>query len=645
MFRNLLIIFLLFSGFFVHAQEGERIQLDYSDVLIGMEKNGRKFNLLRGNVRLRQNETRMFADSVHLYRDTNSMEAFGRVQIFDGDSVSIFGDYLNYDGNSGRAILRNNVVFSDKIITLYTQNLDYYRGPATAKYFDGGRLIDTVNVLTSKTGFYKTRQKQLDFFGDVVLVNKEYTLYSDTLYYNTLSKLAETIGYTRIVDVDNQIIIAEEGSTFQTNQRISQFAEGSIQTAEYELKGDIMAADDIFKIYRAARNVELWSKEDSVLITGKFGDYYKSAGVTKVYGDAIMRKISNGDTLYVRADTLISMEYEDKNLNKVIGFNNVQIISVDFRGLADSVHYSARDSSLYLITEPIVWSDDTQLVADKMQVIFDDGKVHEVRLRQNSFVIQIDTLLNFNQVKGRDITAFFKDEKISQVDVDGNAESIVFALENYSMMGMNRVEASTINVYFEDGEIHEMVFHTKPKGKFIPPHELKEPDKRLPNFNWRPEDKPILDSLLKTSPYDSLLLQMDPKSSPILESLRLDLEIRLSERIRQDSLANLNKQPPPGKKENNEEEASESEEEEETEELEEGEEEAEKLKKKKKKEGEEEEEEEEEEGEGEEETEEESGEGEEEEEGVGEYLIRSSAKTAVKNGGRVENYGNKGFNA
>jgi lipopolysaccharide export system protein LptA len=516
------------------AQDAERIQLDYSDELIGKEKDGRKFNLLKGNVRLSQKDTRMFADSVYLYRDNNSMEAFGRVRIFDGDSVQIFGDYLRYNGNTGVAILRDNVEFTDRLIRLYTNNLDYYRGSSQAKYAEGGRLVDSVNVLTSETGFYRTRRKQLDFFGEVKLVNKEYTLTSDTLYYNTLTKFAETIGYTRIVDKEDQIIIAEEGSTFQTDQRVSQFAGSFIETADYDLRGDVMAADDIYKVYRAARNVELIAREDSVKITGKFGDYYKGDGITKVYGDAIMRKFNPNDTLYVRADTLLSREYEDSTQNKIIGYNHVLIYSKEYTGKADSLHYSARDSSLYLLVNPYVWSNNTQLKADRIQLTFENGQIHKAVLSNDAFVIQSDTAGNFNQVKGREITAFFEEEEISEILVDGNAESIVFALENLQTIGMNKIEASNIKVFFEEGDLSGMTFLNKPKGSFIPPHELEEPETRLPGFEWLIEEKPLLAQVLEESPYDSLLLQLDPKTYPLLEEIRLELETR---KMVQDSIS------------------------------------------------------------------------------------------------------------
>ncbi|MFZ6663306.1 OstA-like protein [Peijinzhouia sedimentorum] len=536
MIKNFLL--LLFLGFSLSgfAQQGSRIILEEGAAeLIGAEVNGRKFNIIKGgNVSLRQDDTQMTADSVHLYRDTNSMEAFGRVRISDGDSVVIYGDYLNYEGNSGKAILRGNVQFNDMVVQLFTENLDYYRGSETAYYFEGGRLLDSVNVLTSQNGTYVMPIKQLDFYTDVVLVNPEYTLKADTLKYNTLSREAQTFGPTEIIDKEGQIIIAEEGSTYQTDLKQSQFTDGIIKTDTYELTGDVISADELRKIYKAANRVSLWSREDSILITGKFGDYYKEQGITKVYGDAIFRKISEGDTIFMRADTLTSLEFEDGKENKIIANRNVKIFNKEFQGRADSLHYRSVDSTLYFIRDPILWTNKNQLVADQMEVTFIKDKIHEARLLNNSFVSNIDTLENFNQVKGRTMTAKFLDDQMHQILVNGNGESIFFALNDTTnqMMGMNKIECSDINVNFVDGDVVEVLFLTQPDAKFIPPHELKEPDKRLPGFEWKIDLKPTRDSIFVVTPIDSTLIKTDSLSTPKLpDSTSMDLEIIKDEKI------------------------------------------------------------------------------------------------------------------
>jgi lipopolysaccharide export system protein LptA len=499
MYRIYYFVLFFLSAAFVQAQTTERVTLEYADRVIGINKDGRNFNRLIGNVRLSQKETKMYADSAYLYRDTNSFEAFGNVRIYDGDSVTIFADYLNYDGNIRLAKLRNNVRFSDMIVTLYTENLDYDRLRYRADYFDKGRLVDSTNVLTSVFGTYRTISKIMNFRKDVVLVNPEYTMYVDSLDYNTINKEAKTIGYTRIIDKEGKVLIAEEGSTYQTDSRQSQFTDGVILTDSYELGGDILSADELRQIYKATNNVTLWSKEDSVLITGLYGEYYKAEGFTKIYGNALMRKIKDGDTTYIRSDTLISFEYEDKTKNLIKAFNRVKIYNHQFAGKADSLTYSFGDSTLYFFYDPVLWTEKNQLTGDKIEVEFKDDKLHQARVRGNSFAVNLDTLENFNQIKGRDMTANFVDDVIKLININGNGQSIFFALNDSTMqvMGMNKITCSDIRVQFNEGYIDKIAFLGEPEADFVPPHEIKGPDSKLPGFLWKIDDKPTLVSIFK----------------------------------------------------------------------------------------------------------------------------------------------------
>ena len=158
--RRLLMAALLLT--LVTAAYGQkRVKLKDADVLRS-GKGG--FQRLIGNVIFVQNETTIYCDSAHFYRRENSVEAFGNVRIIEGDSIRITGSRLVYSGDNKTAKLRRNVVFNKlKTATLYTDNLDYARIPNVAYYFNGGRLVDSVNVLTSKKGYYNVNSNLASF--------------------------------------------------------------------------------------------------------------------------------------------------------------------------------------------------------------------------------------------------------------------------------------------------------------------------------------------------------------------------------------------------------------------------------------------------------------------------------------------------
>src|SRR6185436_15512806 len=102
---------------------------------------------------------------------------FGRVRIVEGDSVTITASHLEYDGNKKRAKLRHNVVFTKlATATLYTDFLDYDRVVNEAFYYNGGKLVDSINTLTSSKGYYMVNSNLAAFKKEVKVTNPDYTM-------------------------------------------------------------------------------------------------------------------------------------------------------------------------------------------------------------------------------------------------------------------------------------------------------------------------------------------------------------------------------------------------------------------------------------------------------------------------------------
>jgi hypothetical protein len=140
------------------------------------------------------------------------------------------------------------------------------------------------------------------------------------------------------------------------------------------------------------------------------------------------------------------------------------------------------------------------MTADSISMLIKNNTIDRIYMVANSFVVSQDTLINFNQVKGRRMTTFFKDKKINHVVVDGNGETLYFALDEKTnkAMGMNKIICSNMIIRFKEGKVNNMSFYVKPDGNFIPPHELKVEDTKLKGFAWRIKEKPTREDVVKT---------------------------------------------------------------------------------------------------------------------------------------------------
>lgn len=454
---------------------------------------------LIGNVALQQGTTTLFCKQAVFNSATNNVVAYGNVKIIQADTVTITGDTAVYNGDMRQAFVSGRVKLDDRTILLYTPKLNYDLNTRFAEYNAGARIIDKKSTLTSREGIYNTTTKNFLFKKNVRVVDKEGgSLKADSLKYNTLSKEAYFICPTQIINKKDTVLTS--AGFYNTQTKVSNFSGRSTAKMEdFTLTGDTLFYDSPTKIGVAKGNVEFVSKKDKVILTGDQGRYAGNTGITRVFGKALMRNIMEKDTLYLTADTLVSYESKKDSVRKLYAYKNVLIYKSDLSGKCDSLGYDVKDSVIHFYQKPILWTKDSQSQADSISIFMANQQVREMRLRGHSFVISEDSLHQFNQIKGRKIWLLFKeDAKLSRVNVEGNGESVYYVVDDKKVTtGLNRVECSRMNLFFEDNQVKRIKFITKPEAKFVPPKEWKEDLRNLDGFNWRIKDKPTLTTLLE----------------------------------------------------------------------------------------------------------------------------------------------------
>ncbi len=479
----------------------QKIEILQANELEGGTFQGVEIRKVRGDVIFRHQGALMYCDSAYQYAQRNAIEAFGRVRIVQGDTLTLTGDSLSYDGATRMAKVRGErVVMQDPSMTLTTQHLNFDMGQDLAYYFNGGTIVDESSTLTSEQGYYRTDSKYLFFKEDVVLVGQDppYRLESDTLEYSTITKEAFFRAPTRIVS-QGRVLEASRGK-YNTVTAVSNFAgRARVQNEDYILIGDSLIYDETRRRGRAWGDVEMIARRDSITIEGDRGVYDGVDGLAQVFGRGVMTNVMGGDTLRVAADTLVSIDRPQLPQKKLLAYPQVRIFRPDLQGRCDSLVFDRLDSLIYLFQDPVLWSEGNQIQGDTVRVQMLQNRIHRMITRQNSFIVSRDSLKNYNQVKGRHMVAYFDDQNyLSRIEVDGNGQSLYFALDGDSVLvGMNRVDCSDMLVRLRENKMQEIVFINQPDARFIPPHELREPDRRLKGFRWRSQERPTRAGVLR----------------------------------------------------------------------------------------------------------------------------------------------------
>ena len=486
----LLLLLICLAGS-VFSQDGKkkRIELLNAEVLEYDESLGHKARRLLGKVMFEHEGAIMNCDSAYLYAD-NSMDAFSKVFINKGDSIKMWCDVLNYNGNTEYAKAKGNVRLVDREMTLTSQKLDYNMATEQAWYNTGGTIVDSKNTLTSRVGYYFSTLEELFFKDSVKLVNAKYTLHCDTLRYNTQTEVAFFLGPTTIISDENTILC--NFGWYDTELDIAQFSrEATVLSSDQSILADSLYYNKKYGYGLALGNVVVTDTAQNITLTGERAKYYEVGDMVLLTDSAVMIQDMGSDSLFLHADTLLSIVDTLIDRRILFAFHHAKFFKPDMRGKCDSLVYSYADSTIRLYRDPILWSEENQLTADSMWIQNRNSKIDRLYMKDNSMIISEEDSAMYNQIKGRYMTGYFKEQKLNRVFVEGNGETIYFAGEDGARPdNVNKAKASNLLIKIEGNKVKDITFITQPDATLYPLHLIKLSDMKLEGFNWRMQERP-----------------------------------------------------------------------------------------------------------------------------------------------------------
>ncbi len=493
-------LFILLSQFVV-AQEMDtvvrkktRVFIENYDKMTYSKKMGDMQRLI-GHVKMRHDSAFFFCDSAYFYEKTNSFDAFHSVHIIVNDSVEIFSDLLNYNGNSRFAELFDNVRLKDDSTTLYTDYLTYDRNLHLASYPDSATIIRGDKMLASHWGYYRDDIKEFSFIKNVEVTSPKYQMYTDTLFYNTNVEKMWFEGPTTIVNKEN--VLKGEHGYYLVDDDIAFFDKKPVMHNETQrMKADSIYYNRNIGLAKAYDRVDMIDTSYKVIMRGGYVEMWENRGKSFATDRAYAISYDSGDSLYIHGDTLFM--YFDKQKEEaeiLIARRNVRFFKSDMQGKCDTLTYLMADSTIRMRVAPILWAEDSQLSGTDIDIKLKDHNVDWVLQKGNAFIISQDSIEGFNQIKGQDIISRFKSGNIHRVNVDGDkAETIYWIREDDGgLIGIDVSKSETMVVEMRNNEISLIKSFKDISETMFPEDDLKENDRYLPGFKWydeaRPKDK------------------------------------------------------------------------------------------------------------------------------------------------------------
>ena len=635
----------------------QEVEVDHADLFEYIQVGDTVIQKLNGNVELRQDSVYMYCDTARIENQTR-VYANGDVIIQQGDSLNVFSDSAVYDGATRIAELYGDVILEKGDQRLFTDRLTYDLNLKLATYNNGATLTLDSTQLTSKKGYYYVKERQIFFKDSVVVIDSAFTLLSDTLGFNTETKIVDFLGPT-LIDSDTTRLYCEDGF-YDTENNVAEFTknaqyqkgdqlaladtirydgsrdlyilrgnaifrenerEATADVIEYDQNADRtvlvgnarykdekqdIAADEI--VYDAKQEVYstrgrsrisdppqlleadqvnysqergigvatgavIWrDTAEDLTIMCDTADYDRKSDYLKAFGGRngrpLLITIVDGDSLFMSSDTLLASKevtdtlisetrivdtliadtlVADTLVSEIVvsdssrllrAYRDVRIFKSNMQAICDSLAYSTRDSIFRLFHEPLVWADTSQFDADTINILLNKGSIDRIFLRNNALIVNSPDEIMFNQIKGKHVTAFFEAEELRRMAVNGNAESVYYALdETGGYVGVNKTVCSEMLLLFGNNEVEKIKFFNQPKAEMLPMGQTNHNTLRLDGFFWETQYRP--DSLADLfRPEKKRPVRPSPKAaSPAVDTVATDSLGTLSPEMGADGLA------------------------------------------------------------------------------------------------------------
>ncbi len=490
-----LVLFLSAASFLsAVAQEKKQIEIVKAGSLEGVKVNGIEVRRLVDDVVFRQGDTYMYCDSALFYETDNTIDAYGTIRI-EGPRAQLFGDYLHYDGNEEKADITGKIVrMTDGKMELITDALQYDLKNDIGTFSTGGKVVDKDNVLTSRKGYYFASDRMVFFKDNVRLNNPKFRLESDTLKYHTPTEIAYFFGPCDIFSTgkDSAHIYCEYG-WYNTKTEKAWFSKNaSITSKENKLSGDSILYDKISGTGRAWQHVSVTDTVQKMIISGDYAFLDEKKGTSFVTGSSMLTKAFETDSLFLHADTLYAVQDTAKKRKTYFAYHHVRIFKPDLQGQCDSLIYNTADSTIWFYTIPVLWNGANQLTAEKIGLVLSGNTIHRMEMYNNAFITGKEDSLRYNQVKGRDMTGYFVDNKLSTILVKGNGQSVYYLRNKKKQLtGVNQADCSDMRIEIKDNKVYKIALLTKPDATLFPVKQADPASMILKDFAWHGSWQPL----------------------------------------------------------------------------------------------------------------------------------------------------------
>ena len=551
----------------------------YSD-LLNYDGNT-KLAILTNNIRFIDGDATLTTNNLTYNMNTRIGIYTGGGKIVNGKNV-LTSKNGYYFAATRDAYFRNNVILTTPDALIKNDTLRYNSNSKIAYFYGPSNIYGKDDTLYTENGTYNTTNEQARFGKNNLYTQGSKSLTGDSLFYDRKVGYGKAIGHVTFIDTAEKAILkgglgeykkSDESILVTKNPYVVIISE----TDSLKVDSIWMTADTLLSKVVFARDIIPYKQEeiipDDQISINDTPEINTQDAINPVMPDQkdnnpVLRKGSKKPEMNVTADRA-EIPIEEKipppakipppkldkkkdkavkdTLNKkalsdtvkvvssikdtvntdttrtrmIMAYHNAKIFKSDLQARADSMFFSYADSTVRCYVNPMVWAQGSQLSGDTIYLQMKNKKLDNMLLHHNSFIVNTEDAdsTNFNQIKGKVITGYFKENKLNNMFVDGNAESVYYLKEDSAYSGLNHLVSSRLRILLKDNKLNNISAIRTIEASITPMQDLKEEDRVLKGFIWKPRDRPkskeeIIPQLAKAEQKPAATKKSNKKSTP-----------------------------------------------------------------------------------------------------------------------------------
>ncbi len=231
----------------------------------------------------------------------------------------------------------------------------------------------------------------------------------------------------------------------------------------------------------------------------------------------------------VVTDSLSTTSESSDSLQRIVkGYYNVKVFRKDMQAVGDSTVAFSIDSTLHLYINPVMWNENNQVTADVIDLYTQNQQLYKAVFVGTPMMVSQEDTVHYNQVKGKEMEAYFKNNEIERLDVNGNGQTYYYMKDDKTgeLTGFLVAECADIRFDFEDKQLLTIRYLLDPEYTIYPMDKIPvDQELYLPGFHWEGARRPTLEDVFNRTirpsqreEYEKLPQPSFPLTDSILEN-------------------------------------------------------------------------------------------------------------------------------